>query len=162
MLDSSTLELETEKVMVWRGDPDDWNRCHHLMMRLNRDGTKLELWREWLGVSPRTRQRKVWTEDDYSVPSEKFNGAPSVRAPSLGGAQRESLAAVVHDHVWGIILPSVYCKANGPQVEELIRLFIYPESRAEFFRILSTAGITFDRDYQLPTEALGVEFWSYT
>jgi hypothetical protein len=99
MPDSSALELETEKVIVWRGDSDDWNRCHHLMARLNRDGTKLELWREWLGVSPRTRQRKVWTEDDYSVPLEKFNGGPSVRAPALEGAQRESLATVVHDHV---------------------------------------------------------------
>lgn len=43
-----------------------------------------------------------------------------------------------------------------------MRLFIYPESRAELFRILSTAGITLDRGYQLPSEALGVEFWSYT
>lgn len=144
MLDSSAVELETEKVTVWRGDPDDWNRCHHLMARLNRDGIKLELWREWLGVSPRTRQRKIWTEDDYSVPLEKFNGGPSARAPALEGAQRESLATAVRDHV-----------------EDLIRLFIYPESRAEFFRILSTAGINLDRDYQLPSEALGVEFWSY-
>jgi hypothetical protein len=97
--DSSTLEVETEKVMVWRGDLDDWKRCHHLMARLNRDGTKLELWREWLGVSPRSRQRKVWTEDDYSPPPKDFNGGPLVRAPALEGAQRESLATVVHDHV---------------------------------------------------------------
>jgi hypothetical protein len=142
--DSSTLEVETEKVMVWRGDLDDWKRCHHLMARLNRDGTKLELWREWLGVSPRSRQRKVWTEDDFSPPPKDSNGGPLVRAPALEGAQRESLAAVVHDHV-----------------EDLIRLFIYPESRAEFFRILSAAGINVDRNYQLPSEALGVEFWSY-
>ena len=107
MPDSSALELETEKVMVWRGGPDDWNRCHHLMARLNRDGTKLELWREWLGVPPRTRQRKVWTEDDNSVPLEKFNGGPSVRAPALEGAQRESLATVVHDHVRATIPSSV-------------------------------------------------------
>ena len=99
MPDSSALELATEKVMVWRGDPDDWNRCHNLMARLNTDGTKLELWREWLGVSPRTRQRKVWSEDDYSVPLERFNGGPSVRAPALEEAERESLATVVHDHV---------------------------------------------------------------
>jgi hypothetical protein len=96
--DSSALELETEKVMVWRGDLDDWKRCHHLMARLNRDGTKLELWREWLGVSPRAR-RKVWTEDDNALPLEEFNGGRSIRAPALEGAQRESLATVVHDHV---------------------------------------------------------------
>lgn len=100
--DSRTLELETEKVMVWRGDSDDWNRCHHLMARLNRDGTKLELWREWLGVSPRTRRRQVWSEDDYSVPLETFNGELSVGA--LEGAQRESLTTVVHDHVRATLL----------------------------------------------------------
>jgi hypothetical protein len=107
MPDSSTLDLETEKVMVWRDDPDDWNRCHHLMAHLNTDGTKLELWREWLGVSPRTRQRKVWSEDDYPVPSEKVNDGPSVKAPALEGAKRESLATVVHDHVWATIPSSV-------------------------------------------------------
>ncbi len=103
----SALEIETEKVMVWRGDLDDWTRCHHLMARLNTDGTKLELWREWLGVSPRTRQRKVWTEDDFSAPSEKFNSGPSVRAPALEGAQRESLATAVRDHVRATIRTSV-------------------------------------------------------
>ena len=97
--DSSTLELETETGMVWRGDPDDWKRCHHLMMRLNRDGTKLDLWREWLGVSTRSRQRKVWSEDDYSLPPKESNGGPSTRPPALEGAERESLATVVHDHV---------------------------------------------------------------
>jgi hypothetical protein len=107
MPDSSALELGTEKDVVWRGDPDDWNRCHHLMARLNRDGTKLELWREWLGVSPRTRQRKVWSEDDYQVSSEKSNGEPLVRAPALEGAQKESLATVVHDHVRATIPSSV-------------------------------------------------------
>ena len=107
MPDSSALDLETEKVMVWRGDPDDWNRCHHLMARLNTDGTKLELWREWLGVSPRIRQRKVWSEDDYSVPLEMVNSGSSVRAPALEETQRESLATVVHDHVWANIPCSV-------------------------------------------------------
>jgi hypothetical protein len=107
MPDISALDLEAEKVMVWRGDPDDWNRCHHLMARFNTDGTKLELWREWLGVSFRTPQRKVWSEDDYSVPLEVFNSGSLVRAPALEDAQRESLATVVHDHVWANIPCSV-------------------------------------------------------
>lgn len=115
MPDGSALELEREKLMVWRGDLDDWNRCHHLMARLNRDGTKLELWREWLGVSPRTRQRKVWSEDS-SVLSEKFNGGPSVRAPALEGAQRESLTTVVHDHVRAIVHASGQWKADSSRL----------------------------------------------
>jgi hypothetical protein len=112
--DSSTLDLETEKAMVWRGDLDDWKRCHHLMARLNRDGTKLELWREWLDVPPRTRQRKVWTEDDYSLPPEGFNGGPSVRTPALEEAQREGLARVVHDHVRAAIYVSVGARLTVP------------------------------------------------
>jgi hypothetical protein len=40
-------------------------------------------------------------------------------------------------------------------------MFIYPESRAGLFEILNAAGIPVDRDYQLPSESLGVEFWSY-
>jgi hypothetical protein len=97
--DNATLELETEKAMVWRGDLGDWQRCHDLMVHLNGDGTKLDVWREWLGVSPRTRQRRVWTEDDNFIDSEGFQGGPITRAPVVEGAQRESLALVVRDHV---------------------------------------------------------------
>jgi len=142
--DDSASDFETEKVMVWRGDLDDWKRCRHLMSRLNRDGTKLELWKEWLGVSPQTRQRRVWTDDDYLTPSEDFGG-PIARAPALEGAQRESLVTAVQEHV-----------------EDLAQQFIYPESRVELFDILRAGGITLDRDAQSPFEDFGVQFWSYT
>ena len=110
MSDSSALELETEKAKatVWRGDLDDWKRCHHLMARLNTDGTKLEYWREWLGVSPRTRQRKVWSEDDY----QELDDGPVARGPPVEGAQRESLATVVQDHV-SYFHAYVFRKING-------------------------------------------------
>ncbi|KAI0308199.1 hypothetical protein B0F90DRAFT_1680930 [Multifurca ochricompacta] len=124
------------KAVVWTGDSDDWKRCHRLMARLNRDGTKLELWREWLGIFPPTRQRKVWSEDDYFPLSEEAN-VDVARASVLGTGQREHLAAVVHDHI-----------------EDLIQLFIYPESRVEFLAILSAAGISVRRDC--------CRFWSYT
>lgn len=97
--EDNASELETEKAMVWRGDLDDWKRCRHLMARLNRDGTKLELWKEWLGVSPRTRHRRVWTDDDYLTPSEDFVGGPIAGALALEGAQRESLVTAVQQHV---------------------------------------------------------------
>jgi len=90
--DNAALELETEKAMVWRGDLGDWERCHDLMVHLNGDGTKLDVWREWLGVSPQTQQRRVWTEDDNFIDSEGFQGSPVTRAPVVEGAQRESLA----------------------------------------------------------------------
>jgi hypothetical protein len=105
--DNSALELEAEKALVWRGSPDDWKRCHHLMVRLNRDGTKLDLWREWLGVSPRTRHGKVvWSEDDFGIPSEESSSLVA-KAPMLEGVQREDLVAVVHDHVRGTLCISI-------------------------------------------------------
>lgn len=157
--EDSASEFETEKIMVWRGDLDDWKRCRHLMSRLNRDGTKLELWKEWLGVSPRTRQR-VWTDDDYLTPSEDFGG-PIARAPVLEGAQRESLVTAVREHVRPVFV-HWYNNADASQVEDLVQQFVYPESRVELFDILRAGGITLLRDAQSPFEDFGVQFWSYT
>jgi len=146
--DDGALELEAAKATVWSGEPNSWERIHHFMVRCNRDGTRLELWREWLGVPPQTRQRKVWSEDEYSLPSEEEQNRHATKALSLEGAQRENLAAVVRDHT-----------------EDLIQLFVYPESRAEFLEILNAAGITVRRDVLSPFNDPGVEyveFWSYT
>jgi hypothetical protein len=96
--DDGALELAAAKATVWSGEPNNWERIHHLMVRWNRDGTRLELWREWLGVPPQTRQMKVWSEDKYSLPSEEED---ATKARPLEGAQRENLAAVVRDHVSG-------------------------------------------------------------
>ena len=98
--DYGALELEAAKAMVWSGEPNNWERIHHFMVRWNRDGTRLELWREWLGIPPQTRQRKVWSEDEYSPPEEEQNGH-TTKAQLLEEAQRENLAAVVRDHVSG-------------------------------------------------------------
>ena len=98
--DDGARELEAAKTTVWSGEPSDWERIHHLMLRWNRDGTRLELWREWLGVPPQARQRKMWSEDEYSSPSEEENGHATMARP-LEGTQRENLAAVVRDHVGG-------------------------------------------------------------
>jgi len=142
--DDGAQELEAAKAMVWSGEPDDWERIHHFMVRWNRDGTRLELWREWLGVPPQTRQRKVWSEDEYSSPSEEEIGH-ATKFRSLEGTQKNNLAAVVRDHT-----------------EDLIQLFVYPESRAEFLEMLNAAGITVRHDVLSPSNDPGVEFWSYT
>ncbi len=99
--DDGALELEAAKATVWSGKPNDWEMIHRLMVCWNRDGTRLELWREWLGVPPQTRQRKVWSEDEYSLPSEEKQNGHATKAQPLEGAQRENLAAVVRDHVGG-------------------------------------------------------------
>ncbi len=96
--DDGVLELEAAKATVWSGDPKDWIRIHQFMVRWNRDGTRLELWREWLGVPPQTRHRKVWSEDEYSPTCER---EATTNALTLEGTQRDNLAAVVRDHVGG-------------------------------------------------------------
>ena len=98
--DDGARELEAAKAMVWGGEPNDWERIHYFMVRWNRDGTRLELWRKWLGIPPQSRQRKVWSEDEYSSPSEEQN-EQATKALPLEETQRESLAAVVRDHVSG-------------------------------------------------------------
>lgn len=36
---------------TWRGDPEtDWIRCHKVLKAFPRDGKKLEIWSDWLGL----------------------------------------------------------------------------------------------------------------
>ena len=51
VLTLSDVSGETE---VWRNDSDDWERCHAALRRLGRDGRKLELWINWLGLTDQT------------------------------------------------------------------------------------------------------------
>ena len=49
---------------IWKGDADDWERCHTALRRLGRDGRKLELWARWLGLSqtaPSSPRPPSWT-----------------------------------------------------------------------------------------------------
>ncbi|KIO27694.1 hypothetical protein M407DRAFT_189057 [Tulasnella calospora MUT 4182] len=37
---------------TWRGEPaSDWERCRRVLAHYNRDGKKLEVWSEWLGIT---------------------------------------------------------------------------------------------------------------
>lgn len=61
---------------VWMGDGDDWKRCHLLMRRLDRDGKRLELWKEWLDASTLQHASPVkkWSEDEQPLPSAIARG----------------------------------------------------------------------------------------
>ncbi|KAI0275062.1 hypothetical protein BC834DRAFT_965503 [Gloeopeniophorella convolvens] len=144
--ENSALELEMEKALVWRGDSDDWKRCRHLMIRVDMDGSKLELWQDWLGFHPSARRRAVWTEDDYSLPSEKEGASPATQAAgALDQNQRKNLADVVRDHL-----------------EDLLQMFVYPESRLEFLEILSGAGVVSRDKFPSVLGSTGMGFWSYS
>ncbi|KAG8881504.1 hypothetical protein FRB98_004287 [Tulasnella sp. 332] len=55
----------SEEMKTWQGDvAADWDRCHKLMRSTNRDGRRLELWVDWLGVG-RTPEAKGLVNGDY-------------------------------------------------------------------------------------------------
>ncbi|CAA7265796.1 unnamed protein product [Cyclocybe aegerita] len=144
---------------VWLGGDveADWQRCRAVMKRIGRDGRKLDLWRLWLGFhhpehkdkfvddEPARRREKQWTEDDEPLPSEV------VAADILS---RETIAMVPKHHVTAVL------REHGQQI---LHLFVFPDSRAQFLKLLGHAGL-------LPEVNIGlgigfgsteVEFWSY-
>ncbi|KAI0322334.1 hypothetical protein OF83DRAFT_861529 [Amylostereum chailletii] len=106
---SSIASEESQSIRpgdVWKGDEDDWNRCHLLMHQLNRDGRRLELWRSWLGtlahISPPRAAPKQWSEDEYLLPSETTRDQLRARIQSQSNQDRppmEYIGRVIQKHV---------------------------------------------------------------
>ncbi|TDL28439.1 hypothetical protein BD410DRAFT_780942 [Rickenella mellea] len=117
---------------VWRGDDGDWQRCHHLMRMLERDGRKLEVWKGWLGVGQiggtDKGKRRQWTEDAEPLPSEVLNALESGKEFKMPGSSfrpnKEHVATVL--------------RSNGT---ELLGLFVYPASRLEFVKLVADGGL---------------------
>ncbi|KAI0348060.1 hypothetical protein BDW22DRAFT_1404101 [Trametopsis cervina] len=140
-------EEEEEEANVWKGDPDhDWDRCHHALMRLDRDGRRLELWQRWLrppeeGDRTRSRRKatalpqKQWSEDEQPLPSQHARFTTTTVDGMLATdtgfntdpAPREHVAHVLRDH--------------GPKI---LDLFIYPDTRTRFIALVADAGLLTD------------------
>ncbi|EIN13743.1 hypothetical protein PUNSTDRAFT_58480 [Punctularia strigosozonata HHB-11173 SS5] len=157
VLDVLPSEMEGEKWKhIWH-DADaegDWRRCHAALRELNNDGRKLEMWKAWLvghgdrppDVALRPVRGKQWTEDDGPMPSEvDYANAPQWKRGII--ADRERISAVL-------------CEHGG----EILRSFIYPESRVQFIRLLGDAGLLEElrSGGGLSDSRDMVEFWSYT
>ncbi|EKM83882.1 hypothetical protein AGABI1DRAFT_124207 [Agaricus bisporus var. burnettii JB137-S8] len=144
---------------VWRGDESDWRRCRSLMLRYGQDGRKIDLWKKWLGFcrsadhdhfcrSGELGKRKgkekgeQWTEDNGTLTSEFLEPHPSMTPPP-----REHLIPVLRQHGY-----------------DLLQLFVYPESRVQFLKLLGTADLLpeFGIDSSLNFKTGEVDFWSYT
>lgn len=121
-----TVDSESEdeqswhEEVVWNGDVgEDWQRCRRALMKLDRDGRKLELWHRWLrnSVSPEVLgiqdemkmsvPRKQWTEDENPMPSQHIReGTATVdeklaedTGVNVDAAEREHVAQVLRTHV---------------------------------------------------------------
>lgn len=147
----TTLDsLEHKAALSWKGIPDvDWQQCYSLMKHLGSDGRKLELWHTWLNpyITHETTdlkgKGKQNSEDRSCYPSM----AHHYKHQSLGGnpPPLSHLSPMLQNH------------ANS-----IMRMFIFPESRAQFLELLRRAGLSDvlrRMDYGVYPEVVG--FWSY-
>ncbi|KAH9486929.1 Meiotically up-regulated gene 65 protein [Psilocybe cubensis] len=144
---------------VWMGDTAmDWLRCRQLMKQFGRDGRKLELWKLWLGCHhPEHKQKflepddkgkrreKQWTEDDEPLPSE-IAAADILSREYVAIAPRELVIALLRVHG-----------------QELLHLFIFPESRVQFLKLLAQADLLSELNVGLGIGfgSTEIDFWSY-
>ncbi|KAG5647995.1 hypothetical protein DXG03_007029 [Asterophora parasitica] len=144
-----------------RGDvAGNWSKCRALSKKLGRDGRKLELWKAWLlhchpnhphafeGMNGNGKARRPWTEDEGPLPSELADVDLSTRfVEQLQVPSKEDLIPVL--------------RAHG---NDVLKSFIYPDSRAKFLAILRTAGLLPELNVSLGMGSGGSEmnFWSYT
>jgi len=141
--------LQVEPSDVWLGDPEnDWQRCLSVMKSLGRDGRKLELWSSWLGCydpdqSPGVNAKGKQPEGEIEkpLPSDIFP-ADTLSRDSVPIAASEHIMAVLRKHL-----------------QHLLHLFIFPESRVRFLRLLSQAGLW--SELNNGSESTEVGFWSY-
>jgi len=146
-LDSIEEHCPQIPLLIWEGIPeDDWFRCHDYLKTLSRDGRKLETWRQWFGLTdPDQPRKKQWSQDDDPLPSERLS-ADNLTSEGAGPSPIQYVVAVVQDHM-----------------EEILRTFIYPDSRAQFFLILTRAGVSVDMASAISASdsTQSLNFWSY-
>ncbi|TFK77094.1 hypothetical protein BDN72DRAFT_26721 [Pluteus cervinus] len=119
---------------VWMGETEeDWNRCHSLLKRFDRDGRKLEIWKWWLSYYPANARPDV---------KGKGREHPTVAAEEAPPIPKQWIAAVVKTHA-----------------DSILHMFIYPDSRAELLHLFKlTMPEVFE---ELGLGQSQPEFWSY-
>ncbi|GJE86119.1 hypothetical protein PsYK624_021990 [Phanerochaete sordida] len=142
-------ESEDEKSwnedVVWKGDVlGDWERCRRAMKKLDRDGRKLELWQRWLhelappepeAVHELPVPRKQWTEDDTPLASQYDREGRATVDEKLAGDTGVVLDPAARDHVAQVL------QVHG---QDILQLFVYPDSRAQFIELITRAGLLAD------------------
>jgi hypothetical protein len=137
---------------IWEGDvQDDWLRCHDYLRTLSRDGKKLEVWRQWLGLvsQQETRpMRKQRSQDEAPMPSE-IQGPDNLTSQDIVPPPIDFVITVVRAHM-----------------DEILQSFVYPDSRAQFLLLLGNAGVLpevqVDGVISSSDATRSLNFWSYT
>jgi len=137
--------------MIWEGDPhDDWLRCREYLRSFPQDGKKLEIWKQWFGSSNKESfmvVKKQWTEDDALLPSQTLRTDDS-KEFSVSPAPMESITPIIRENI-----------------DEILKMFVFPDSRALFFKILRNSGIPADLKsggFVSPLDSSqSLNFWSY-
>jgi hypothetical protein len=103
---------------IWRGNENDWSRCHAALKTLRSDGKRLELWKSWIGdegeqeedmlamvrLSNERKRGVQWTEDqNMTVKSERVPISHLITDEPLtvdgSCAPRDLLVKVLNEHV---------------------------------------------------------------
>ncbi|OAX42962.1 hypothetical protein K503DRAFT_853609 [Rhizopogon vinicolor AM-OR11-026] len=134
-------EIAEEADIEWKGNEQDWVRCHRLMRRLGRDGRKLELWRIWLCpyLSNSDLVGKGKRPDNSSPTSLGNHGS---NPPPL-----EHLGTLLQNHG-----------------DAILRSFVFPDSRAQLISLIKRAGLARELARSLGGgfSSAEVDFWSYS
>lgn len=149
---------------VWKGDGEDWRRCHEAIRSQDSDGRKLELWEDWIErpIDISKIQRKQWTDDAEWLPSEvardehfKNRQAERKESPQAG-----AISTVLRQHVRDsveILLCCLFTYIGQRQGIEILYTFIYPSTRTRFMQLLARSGLI----PELPSDELAnsLQFW---
>lgn len=186
----SVSDDDEKGAAVWKGDEDDWDRCHTALRRLGRDGRKLELWASWLGIPESaslsrrgSRMPSLTQPRARGEPSELHETAPESEGLSTASSQTEAdrltadvgmdisqgskeyIAAVVRTHVSVSRHPFHLHPADlSMQGPEILGSLVYPDSRAKLLCFFGQVGILEDLRAGLGASesARALDFWSYT
>ncbi|KAL6309965.1 hypothetical protein BKA93DRAFT_756996 [Sparassis latifolia] len=167
---SLTEDAQTAGDVVWRGDEDDWVRCHAALKALGRDGRRLELWQRWLGLPV----LPVLPSIELDASSE---GSGKEQAKQLQSNEDDSLIqpievsddAFIDEIANGVgaspeVAPLDYlAKVLRAHGADILKSFVYPDSRARWLTILEKAGVV-EEVYcglSVSDSRMTLDFWSY-
>ncbi|KAG8901462.1 hypothetical protein FRB99_005291 [Tulasnella sp. 403] len=161
---SSDLGESEESALgnTWRGDPEaDWDRCRRVMRHFGRDGRKLELWRDWLGLSLDSKLRPGLTQTSLSSLGKAkdkamFSESEIVSSP-LSVEHPDDACFTPHAPMANraYVLPVI--RGHGA---EIVASFIFPDSRSRFLALLKQAEIDSEVIRSISPCGSTPEFWS--
>ncbi|EKM61044.1 uncharacterized protein PHACADRAFT_247370 [Phanerochaete carnosa HHB-10118-sp] len=161
--DEDEDEKSWKEDVVWKGNvEEDWQRCRRALMRLDRDGRKLELWQRWMHDSrldvahdevETSALRKQWTEDEHPLPSQHVREGTATVDEKLAGDTGVIIEPAAREHIARVL------QVHG---QDILHLFVYPDSRAQFIELVTRANLLADISgglEGLSTLSL-LDFWS--